>query len=157
MSIGITDGGSNGIRDMPCLLGRHRRRETPMAKSKPFKVQEDVRWTVLARAFYKCERCKSDFNKGVSVHHRRPRMMGGSKNLDLHQPANLIALCGTGISGCHGWVESNRNKARELGYLIIKIESAEEIPFQDTNGDWWLIDNDGQKRQFDINGRFPHV
>jgi hypothetical protein len=84
-------------------------------------------------------------------------MMGGSKNLNLHQTANLIALCGTGISGCHGWVESNRAKARELGYLIQKVESAEEIPFQDLNKTWWLIDNNGQKVQFDRNKNLPHV
>jgi hypothetical protein len=35
----------------------------------------------------------------------------------------------SGTTGCHGWVESNRDKARELGYLIQKIESAQEIPF----------------------------
>lgn len=77
-------------------------------------------------------------------------MMGGSKNQELHKSANLIVLCGTGTSGCHGWVESNRDKARELGYLIQKVESAQEIPFQDNNGLWWYLDNDGGKRQLDI-------
>jgi hypothetical protein len=77
-------------------------------------------------------------------------MMGGSKNQELHKSANLIVLCGTGTSGCHGWVESNRDKARELGYLIQKVESAGEIPFQDNNGLWWYLDNNGGKRQLDI-------
>ena len=77
-------------------------------------------------------------------------MMGGSKNQELHKSANLIVLCGTGTSGCHGWVESNRDKARELGYLIQKIESAQEIPFQDKDGLWWYLDNDGGERQLDI-------
>ena len=76
-------------------------------------------------------------------------MMGGSKNQELHKSANLIVLCGTGTSGCHGWVESNRDKARELGYLIQKIESAQEIPFQDKDGLWWYLDNDGGKKQLD--------
>jgi len=84
-------------------------------------------------------------------------MMGGSKNEMLHQPANLIVLCGTGISGCHGWVESNRDKARELGYLIQKVESAEEIPFQDKNGKWWQLDNYGQKTQLDTPRSNPHA
>ncbi len=77
--------------------------------------------------------------------------MGGSKNQELHKPANLIVLCGTGTSGCHGWVESNRDKAREFGYLIQKVESAEEIPFQDNNGVWWNLNNEGEKRQLDTN------
>jgi len=84
-------------------------------------------------------------------------MMGGSKNQELHKSANLIVLCGTGTSGCHGWVESNRDKARELGYLITKIESATEIPFQDINGKWWVIDNDSQKTRLDLIRGEPHL
>lgn len=118
--------------------------------AKPLKVSEETRFTVLARGFYKCERCYADFfENGVSIHHRRPRMMGGSKKPELHQPANLIALCGSGVTGCHGWVESNRTLAREQGFLIMKVESASDIPFQDKNGKWWKIDDFGQKEQLD--------
>lgn len=128
-----------------------------MAKAKPNRVDDETRFTVLGRGEYKCERCRQDFlGKAISIHHRRPRMMGGSKNLDLHRPANLIALCGSGTSGCHGWVESNRSEARTFGYLIQKVEAACEIPFKDLNGDWWLIDDDGQKRQFDFKFEVPH-
>lgn len=128
-----------------------------MANSK-LKVEEKTRFAVLARAFYNCERCGRDFlGYPVSVHHRRPRMMGGSKNPALHKCANLLVLCGTGTSGCHGWVESNRDKARELGYLIQKVESAHEIPFQDINEKWWVIDNDGTKKRFDLIEGKPHV
>lgn len=143
---------------MPCLLGRHRGRETPMAKSKPLRVTDEIRFEVLARANYKCERCGTDFlGIPVSVHHRRPRMMGGSKNESLHKSANLIVLCGSGTSGCHGWVESNRSEARKLGFLIQKVESAEEIPFQDKSQVWWHIDNFGQKRRLDTNHGIYHA
>ena len=84
-------------------------------------------------------------------------MMGGSKNEMLHESANLIVLCGTGTSGCHGWVESNRAKARELGYLIQKLEAAEEIPFQDETGLWWKIHNSGHKTQLDMKWTNPHA
>jgi hypothetical protein len=84
-------------------------------------------------------------------------MMGGSKNENLHMPANLIVLCGSGVDGCHGWVESNRNQAREEGLLIMRVESAEEIPFKDTGGRYWYIDNNGQKRQLDQKENLPHV
>jgi len=121
-----------------------------MAKSRPLKVTEGTRYIVLTRSGYRCERCHDDFmGKPFSVHHRRPRMMGGSKNPELHKPANLIVLCGSGISGCHGWVESNRSVARDLGFLIMKVESAEEIPFMDITDKWWKIDNEGQKVRFD--------
>ena len=129
-----------------------------MAKPKPNRVSEETRWAVLARAFYKCERCNQNFlGVPMSVHHRRPRMMGGSKNEMLHEPANLIVLCGSGTSGCHGWVESNRAKARELGYLIQKIESAQEIPFRDETGSWWQLDNNAQKTQLDMKRSLPHA
>lgn len=128
-----------------------------MAKPK-LKVDDETRFAVLARGFYRCERCHCDFQGiGVSVHHRRPRMMGGSRDKELHKSANLIALCGSGTTGCHGWVESNRDKARELGYLIAKIESAGEIPFQDINGKWWVIDNDAQKIRLDLIKGDPHL
>jgi len=139
---------------MPCLRGLPHECETPMAKPKPLKVTEETRFLVFARAGYRCERCFKQLHGvfGVSVHHRRPRMMGGSSKFELHLPSNLIVLCGSGNTGCHGWVESNRNKAREHGYLIHRVESAPEIPFRDNAGIWYLLDNEGLKRQFDTNG-----
>lgn len=73
--------------------------------------------------------------------------MGGSKRPELHQPANLIVLCGSGTTGCHGWVESHRHQARESGYLIYAIDNAEDIPFVDNQNRIWFIDNQGGKRQ----------
>jgi hypothetical protein len=128
-----------------------------MVKSKPkLKVDTQTRFEVFARANYLCEKCLDAPIAGVSVHHRRPRMMGGSRNELLHQPANLILLCGSGTTGCHGWVESNRDKAREQGYLIQKVESAEQVPFRDNSGIWWNIYNSGDKVQLDINRAVPH-
>jgi hypothetical protein len=75
--------------------------------------------------------------------------MGGSKNSELHKPANLITLCGSGVDGCHGWVESNREQARLDGYLLFRIDSASEIPFKDNEGNLWLINNFGEKKRFD--------
>lgn len=126
-----------------------------MAKPK-LKVNVKNRLIVIARANYKCERCLETSYDGISVHHRRPRMMGGSRNELLHLPANLILLCGSGTTGCHGWVESNRDTARELGFLIEKVELAETIAFQDKTGIWWKIDNLGEKRQLDINRAVLH-
>jgi len=125
--------------------------------ARPLKVSDETRWAVFARGGYRCERCYGlEGLGGVSIHHRRPRMMGGSKKPELHLSANLILLCGSGVTGCHGWVESNRDKAREQGFLIYKVESASEIPFQDKNGKWWQIDDFGQKTQFDAKGNLTH-
>jgi hypothetical protein len=83
--------------------------------------------------------------------------MGGSRDEALHLPANLILLCGSGVSGCHGWVESYRDKAREKGFLLMKVESAEEIPFIDDAGKAWNIRNDGEKWEFDRIAGEPYL
>jgi hypothetical protein len=77
--------------------------------------------------------------------------MGGSKNANLHRPGNLILLCGSGVDGCHGWVESNRDIARDHGYLLYEIDVAEQVPFTDKAGISWLIGDDGHKTRFDTN------
>lgn len=48
-----------------------------------------------------------------SIHHRIPRGRGGENTAE-----NLLLLCGSGTTGCHGWVESNRAEAYRLGYLV---------------------------------------
>ena len=48
-----------------------------------------------------------------SIHHRIPRGRGGSNT-----PDNLLLLCGSGTTGCHGHVESHRAEAYERGYLV---------------------------------------
>lgn len=145
----FTLGGTNDGNAMPCLPGLPRGWIDWMAKPK-LKVEDEVRFTVLARAFYKCERCYGGPTAfGFSVHHRLPRGMGGSKNKNLHLPANLITLCGSGVDGCHGWVESNRDEARAKGFLLYRIDNASEIPFIDIDGVAWLIDDLGQKVRFD--------
>lgn len=83
--------------------------------------------------------------------------MGGSRNEMLHKPANLILLCGSGVSGCHGWVESYRDKAKDEGYLLHQVTSVEQIPFVDKRGHAWLIDNKGGKKKFDIGINNPYV
>ena len=142
------------------LLWLHRifgERESSMAKSK-LKVGDGVRFQIFYRANYRCEKCGGLGDTfGWSVHHRVPRRMGGSRNETLHLPANLILLCGSGVSGCHGWVESYRDKARERGFLLTKVESAEEIPFIDDNGKAWQIFNNGEKWKFDRSSSDPYL
>lgn len=64
----------------------------------------------------------------LSLQHRKARGMGGSKDPLINAPENLILLCGTGTTECHGWVESNREEARELGYAISQYEDPALVP-----------------------------
>lgn len=118
-----------------------------MSRQKPKAVDSQTRTLVLTRSGYKCERCygRLDEGYGFSVHHRLPRGMGGTKGREIHQASYLLVLCGSGVTGCHGWVEVNRTQALTLGLLIYRIDKGYEIPFMDIREKWWILDNDGQK------------
>jgi hypothetical protein len=96
------------------------RRRTPVEDTGPdFETKEAVR----ARFWNRCARCGS--YGGGNVHHRRPRGRGGSHITQEDDPenyanclSNLLWLCGSGTTGCHGWVESNRTASYEAGWLV---------------------------------------
>lgn len=86
-------------------------------------VPLDVRLLVLERDEWSCVRCCRSIGEHrlYSLHHRCPRRMGGTASLDINLPSNLVTLCGTGTTGCHGWIESHRTQAVEDGWLLASI------------------------------------
>lgn len=48
--------------------------------------------------------------------------MGGSRDPRTNDPRNLVLLCGSGVTGCHGEIESNRARAREEGWLVRSLD-----------------------------------
>ena len=105
----------------------------------------EVRSTILHRAGMCCERCgtsSSDWT-GWSVHHRRPAGMGGDRRPEARGAANGLLLCGSGVTGCHGWVESNRTEAYGLGLLVPRPLIPAGIPVQIVGKRWVLLDDDG--------------
>ena len=71
--------------------------------------------------------------------------MGGTRSRWVNLPANLILVCGSGTTGCHGKIESYRERSYEAGWLLRWGQEPEHVPFVDSWGTWWLIDNDGGK------------
>lgn len=53
-----------------------------------------------------------------SLHHRRPRGMGGTRRVEVHSVAALIDTCGHGTIGCHWYAEQNRTWALDRGLLV---------------------------------------
>ena len=54
--------------------------------------------------------------------------MGGTRRPGTNSPANLLLLCGTGTSGCHGRVETYRQAARQLGWLLQQDDDPSTVP-----------------------------
>lgn len=101
------------------------------------KFTTKTRDLVLERAHHKCEICGSSVSN-PNLHHRKPRGMGGTKNPDSRSPANALYL----HFQCHAWVESNREKSYDLGYLVKQQEQSDKKPVLTYLG-WVLLHHDG--------------
>jgi hypothetical protein len=79
-----------------------------------------VRALVRARDHNRCAVCGRHAGETPNIHHRRNRGAGGSRNPELNLPSNLIVVCGSGTTGCHGKLTENRNRDRALaaGWII---------------------------------------
>lgn len=72
------------------------------------------------RAGGACERCSLPLSDGqpFSRHHRRPRGSGGSSVPCINEVTNLLLLCGTATTGCHGWVEVHPTESYREGWKV---------------------------------------
>ena len=91
-----------------------------------------------------------------SRHHRQRRQVGG------HRVANLILLCGSGTTGCHGWVHANPQAARDNGWIVSAyVKNVELVPVKrwtpefglqwfciDDAGAAWLMSPDAARKRF---------
>lgn len=88
---------------------------------------------IIDRDGASCVMCGSNVNldaRGAdwSIHHRRPRGMGGSRSAEVSCPANGLVLCGSGTTGCHGRVEASRSWAMTHGFLVPQWRDPELVP-----------------------------
>lgn len=78
-----------------------------------------------------------------SIHHRAGRQMGGTKRAAANLPSNLLTLCGSGTTKCHGWVGSNVAAAHRAGLLVLSGIDAQTVVLTT----WWgavLLDDAGR-------------
>lgn len=69
--------------------------------------------------------------------------MGGSKDPVTNSAANLLRLCGSGTTGCHGYIEANRSEALRLGHLVRQGQNPADVPVLLLQHGWCLLDNAG--------------
>lgn len=95
-------------------------------------TRELVRWRDRDR----CRRCGSTT---WQIHHRQGR--GGS---DPHRAAALVLLCGSGSTGCHGYVHGHPAESYRNGWMVrrLGITPCEEVPMLTHTG-WVLLNADG--------------
>lgn len=109
---------------------------------------------VIDRDFGRCAVCYNHIdtsqNRGVSwsIHHRCPRAAGGTSRVWVNEAANLLLVCGSGTTGCHGWVESHRDIARQQGLLISSNgrDVAEDVEVEHARYGRVKLTNDGGVR-----------
>ena len=95
------------------------------------------------RSRQRCERCGTASATRWSLHHRKPRGMGGTKDPMINSPANLLLLCGSGTEGCHGWVETHRAEAYDSGLLVHRGDDPASVPVKLMRGLVLLGDGGG--------------
>lgn len=117
-----------------------------------------VRLLVVSRADGCCELCGvpvafiDDDGQvtplaAYSIHHRQPRGMGGTSDPAANSATNLLLLCGTGTTGCHGMVESQRALAVAHGWLVPKPLDPSSKPVRLFFGDDVYLTTDGHYRE----------
>ncbi|MFF0864216.1 HNH endonuclease [Nonomuraea sp. NPDC003560] len=87
-----------------------------------------------------CVRCGLQVPRDEdSIHHRIPRGRGGENTAE-----NLLLLCGSGTTGCHGWVESHRAEAYNAGYLVHTGIDPLDVPVLLRGTNWAYPTPDGK-------------
>ena len=98
-----------------------------------------VRGLVNKRSGGVCERC--GIKPATNIHHRRARGMGGTRR-DIHSAEWLLHLCGTGTTGCHGYIEAHPEISYSKGWTLRQNRRARDTPVQ-TSAGWDILNSDG--------------
>jgi hypothetical protein len=105
------------------------------------KLSEWAYTVVQVRDMHRCGRCGM---AGNNWHHRRSKSI---RDGHTHCPCNGVWLCGTGSTGCHGWVHANPFVSRKNGWIVSRHEAVPgSIPMLSAMHKTWVwLDCDGDQ------------
>jgi len=70
--------------------------------------------------------------------------MGGTRWPGINLPSNLLTLCGSGTTGCHGWVEHHPKAAQAHGWSVARYQpDPQSVPVWTWRG-WVCLLSDGR-------------
>lgn len=109
---------------------------------------------VRERDQWACAKCGAALYRHLryplSTQHRVARGMGGTRWPGINRPGNLITLCGSGTTGCHGWIEAHPDWSQAHGYSVRRAGLMDPHPEQQPVWTWqgWVLLLDGGDLEF---------
>ena len=83
-----------------------------------------------------CERCCRFLP--LTMHHSKKRGQGGP-----WEPTNIVAVCGSGTTGCHGWIENHPDSAAVEGFHCRPWINPAELMVLYRRSHWVLLTPEG--------------
>lgn len=96
-------------------------------------IPAKVRAALRERAENYCERCGLRFAN--NAHHRKNRSQSGEDVL-----SNLLLLCGSGTTGCHGYITEHPTDSYDNGWSVRSTANPALIPVL-YRGTWVKLDD----------------
>lgn len=110
----------------------------------PTRVVRDLVWERDGGA---CAWCGMTVYRGDhSLQHRRARGMGGTRRWDANSPANLVLVCGSATTGCHGHIEAHPGEAARRGFRVSQHADPAEVPVLYAGRVWVRLDHAGGRQ-----------
>lgn len=99
------------------------------------KAEKDARRLVRQRSGGICEVC--GVQRATNFQHRKNRSQGGR-----WLAANGLDVCGSGTTGCHGFIHANPAKSYEAGWSVKSTGNEVTVPVKTWHG-FVTLDNEG--------------
>lgn len=84
-------------------------------------IPAKIRTLLREREDNYCAKCGMTFAN--NAHHRKTRSQGGQDVL-----SNLLLLCGSGTTGCHGWITEHPFDSYLNGWSVRRADDPAKVP-----------------------------